>query len=91
MSTYIRGEEETHGDDTKRSKLCHAIEPSLAMFRIQNLTPFYPITALLLRWRAVMRCTAEPLGRSPICRTESFFQVKQRSFNADDGECDEGG
>jgi hypothetical protein len=48
MSTCIRGEEETHGDDTKRSKLRHAIEPSLSVFRIQNLSPFYPVTTLLL-------------------------------------------
>jgi len=32
--------------------------------------------------------TAEPLGRSPICRAETFFQIKQRPFDSDDGECD---
>jgi hypothetical protein len=48
MSTWLIAEEGTYGNDTKRSKLCHAIKPSLAMFRVQYLPPFYPITTFLL-------------------------------------------
>jgi hypothetical protein len=48
MSAESHVEEGTYGNDTKRSKLCHAIKPSLAMFRVQYLPPFYPITTFLL-------------------------------------------
>jgi hypothetical protein len=91
MSTWVYEEERTHGNDTKRSKLCHAIKPSLAMFRVQHLPPFHPITTFLFGWRAIMGCAAEPLGRSPVCRAEPLFQIKQRPFDSDDGECDKGG
>jgi len=48
MSTMTNGKERTHGNDTIRRELCYTIKPSLAVLRVEDLSPFHPITAFLL-------------------------------------------
>jgi hypothetical protein len=53
----------THSYNCVWGKLGHAEVPCLAMFWVQDLTPFYPISTTLIRrrGRTTMRSTAEPL------------------------------